>query len=230
MLSGFDGILIPGGFGERGVEGKVQAIRFARERGIPFFGICLGMQCAVIEYARNVCGLEKAHSSEFDKDTPHPVICLLDEQQNVTQMGGTMRLGGQVCQNETLEVGWHIMQQTQASRTQPWLADLPERFEVFQWHAHIYSKPPGAVVLAGNDCFSQQAFSLGNILGMQFHLEMTPELVEFLIDRFSSDIAEESVCVQQAAAIRANMDERMRCLHDTADAVYGRWLACVYGY
>jgi CTP synthase len=95
LLSGYDGILIPGGFGERGVEGKVQAIRYARERNVPFFGICLGMQCAVIEYARNVCGLEQAHSSEFDKDTPHPVICLLDEQRNVTQMGGTMRLGSQ---------------------------------------------------------------------------------------------------------------------------------------
>ncbi|MCC9599795.1 CTP synthase [Stieleria sp. JC731] len=95
LLSGYDGILIPGGFGERGVEGKVQAIRYARQRGIPFFGICLGMQCAVIEFARGICGLEKAHSSEFDKDTPDPVICLLDEQQNVTQMGGTMRLGSQ---------------------------------------------------------------------------------------------------------------------------------------
>jgi CTP synthase len=86
---------VPGGFGERGIEGKVQAIRFARERGIPFFGICLGMQCAVIEYGRQVVGLDDAHSSEFDKDTEHPVICLLDEQQNVTQMGGTMRLGTQ---------------------------------------------------------------------------------------------------------------------------------------
>jgi CTP synthase len=95
LLSGYHGILVPGGFGERGIEGKVQAIRFARERGIPFFGICLGMQCAVIEYARNVMQLEGAHSSEFDKDTKHPVICLLDEQQNVTQMGGTMRLGSQ---------------------------------------------------------------------------------------------------------------------------------------
>jgi len=95
LLSGFDGILVPGGFGERGIEGKVQAIRYARERGIPFFGICLGMQCAVIEYGRHVCGMESAHSSEFDKDTPDPVICLLDEQQNVTQMGGTMRLGSQ---------------------------------------------------------------------------------------------------------------------------------------
>ncbi len=95
LLSGYHGILVPGGFGERGVEGKVQAIRFARERGIPFFGICLGMQCAVIEYGRNVLGLDKAHSTEFDKNSPHPVICLLDEQQNVTQVGGTMRLGSQ---------------------------------------------------------------------------------------------------------------------------------------
>lgn len=95
LLSGFDGILVPGGFGERGVEGKVQAIRFARERKVPFFGICLGMQTAVIEYGRYVLGLEKAHSTEFDKDTPHPVICLLDEQQNVIDLGGTMRLGSQ---------------------------------------------------------------------------------------------------------------------------------------
>ncbi|MCL4126862.1 UNVERIFIED_CONTAM: hypothetical protein GTU68_003875 [Idotea baltica] len=95
LLSGYDGILVPGGFGERGIEGKVQAIRWARERKIPFFGICLGMQCAVIEYARHAAGLEGAHSTEFDKDAKHPVICLLDEQQNVTDMGGTMRLGAQ---------------------------------------------------------------------------------------------------------------------------------------
>ena len=93
LLSGYHGILVPGGFGERGIEGKVQAIRFARERGIPLFGICLGMQCAVIEYGRNVLGLDGAHSTEFDRNTPHPVICLLDEQRNVTQVGGTMRLG-----------------------------------------------------------------------------------------------------------------------------------------
>lgn len=96
LLSGYDGILVPGGFGERGIEGKVEAIRFARERKIPFFGICLGMQCAVIEFARNVAGLAGANSTEFDKDTPHPVICLLDEQRNITDKGGTMRLGAQV--------------------------------------------------------------------------------------------------------------------------------------
>jgi CTP synthase len=95
MLAGYDGILVPGGFGERGIEGKVAAIRYAREKGVPFFGICLGMQCAVIEFARNVCGLEGAHSTEFDKETRHPVICLLDEQKSITDKGGTMRLGAQ---------------------------------------------------------------------------------------------------------------------------------------
>jgi len=95
LLSGFDGLLVPGGFGERGIEGKVDAIRYARERGVPFLGICLGMQCAVVEFARNVCSLEGANSTEFDKDAPHPVICLLDEQKTITDKGGTMRLGVQ---------------------------------------------------------------------------------------------------------------------------------------
>ncbi|MBI3467718.1 MAG: CTP synthase [Planctomycetes bacterium] len=95
ILAGYDGILVPGGFGERGIEGKVEAICFARERGIPFFGICLGMQCAAIEFARNVVGLAGAHSTEFDRNTPHPVICLLDEQRQVIDKGGTMRLGAQ---------------------------------------------------------------------------------------------------------------------------------------
>jgi CTP synthase len=95
LLSGYDGILVPGGFGERGIEGKVMAIRYARTKGIPFFGLCLGMQCAVIEFGRNVCKLEGAHSTEFDKNSPHAVICLLDEQKTITDKGGTMRLGAQ---------------------------------------------------------------------------------------------------------------------------------------
>jgi CTP synthase len=97
LLAGYDGLLIPGGFGERGIDGKVEAIRWARERGVPFLGICLGMQCAVIEFARNVAGLERANSTEFDRESEHPVICLLDEQRNITQKGGTMRLGSEEC-------------------------------------------------------------------------------------------------------------------------------------
>ncbi len=95
FLSEVDGVLVPGGFGDRGIEGKVDAIRFAREQGIPLLGICLGMQCAVIEFARNVAGLEGANSMEFNPRTSHPVICLLDEQRTITDMGGTMRLGAQ---------------------------------------------------------------------------------------------------------------------------------------
>ncbi len=97
LLAGVNGVLVPGGFGERGIEGKVEAIRFARTRNIPFFGICLGMQCAVVEFGRHVLGLDHANSTEFDKNNPHPVICLLDEQKTITDKGGTMRLGAQPC-------------------------------------------------------------------------------------------------------------------------------------
>jgi len=92
-----DGLLIPGGFGERGTEGKISAIRHARENGVPFFGICLGMQMAVIEYARHVCGIEKAVSEEFDECASHPVIHLMNEQKGVTDKGATMRLGAWPC-------------------------------------------------------------------------------------------------------------------------------------
>ncbi len=95
-LAGLQGILIPGGFGDRGTEGKITAARYAREKGIPYFGVCLGMQIAVIEFARNVCGLKDATSTEFDKATPHPVISLMEEQKKVKQLGGTMRLGSWV--------------------------------------------------------------------------------------------------------------------------------------
>ena len=102
-----DAVLVPGGFGKRGVEGKIKAIRYARENAVPYLGICLGMQLAVIEYARHKAGLEGAHSTEFDADTPHPVIALISEWQDRdgkiekrdarSDLGGTMRLGGQEC-------------------------------------------------------------------------------------------------------------------------------------
>lgn len=108
LLANVRGILVPGGFGDRGIEGKIKAIRYAREHNIPFFGICLGMQLAAVEFARNVCGLKGAHSSEFDKDTPYPIIGLLKEwidykdntiqqRDENTDLGGTMRLGAYPC-------------------------------------------------------------------------------------------------------------------------------------
>ncbi|MBI5417465.1 CTP synthase [Candidatus Poribacteria bacterium] len=96
-LQNISGILVPGGFGERGVIGKIRTIQYVRENKIPYFGICLGMQCAVIEFARNVCGLTDAHSFEFNKQTAHPVINLLENQKNVENYGGTMRLGAYPC-------------------------------------------------------------------------------------------------------------------------------------
>jgi CTP synthase len=97
QLEGFDGILVPGGFGKRGVDGMLNAIRYARETGTPYFGICLGMQTACIEYARNVCGLKDANSGEFDPATPHRIIYKLRELTGVEEMGGTMRLGAWDC-------------------------------------------------------------------------------------------------------------------------------------
>lgn len=97
-LAGLDGILIPGGFGDRGTEGKIAAARFARENNIPYFGLCLGMQIAVIEYARNVANLEDANSTEFNPKTPHPVIDIMEDQKDLTTKGGNMRLGAWPCQ------------------------------------------------------------------------------------------------------------------------------------
>jgi CTP synthase len=96
-LADYDGLLVPGGFGPRGIEGMLEVIRWARENQLPFFGICLGLQCAVIEIARNACGLVGAHSYEFDEDAPHPVVGLMDSQRKITNKGGTMRLGAYPC-------------------------------------------------------------------------------------------------------------------------------------
>jgi CTP synthase len=92
------GILVAPGFGDRGIEGKIEAVNYAREKNIPFFGICLGMQCAVIEYARNVCLMEGANSTEFDLNTAFPVIDLMNDQRSIEQKGGTMRLGSYECE------------------------------------------------------------------------------------------------------------------------------------
>jgi CTP synthase len=127
LLSGVDGVLVPGGFGMRGIEGKIDAIRYARECEVPYFGICLGMQCAVIEFARNVLRLENANSTEFSADTAHPVICLLNDQKKVIDKGATMRLGAQVC---LLEPGSRAAECYDAER-------------VSERHRHRYEFNPG---------------------------------------------------------------------------------------
>jgi CTP synthase len=122
ILAGSNGVLVPGGFGVRGIEGKIKAIRYARERKIPFLGICLGMQSAVIEFARNVAHLKGANSTEFNKETAYPVISMLEEQKNIKEMGGTMRLGACPCK---------IKEETKAA------AAYREKV-IFERHRHRY--------------------------------------------------------------------------------------------
>ena len=107
-LSHLDGVLVAPGFGERGIEGKIDAIKYVRENGVPFLGICLGMQMAVIEFARNVLGLAKANSTEMDEKTPYPVISLMEEQKNVVNKGGTMRLGAWECKLNTDSIAFKV--------------------------------------------------------------------------------------------------------------------------
>lgn len=126
LLKGIDGIVVPGGFGYRGIEGKIAAIKHARENGVPFLGLCLGLQCAVIEFARNVCGLTEANSAEFDEKTSHPVIALLDEQRRVVQKGGTMRLGAYPC---------FLKPETK-------IAEIYKKHLVYERHRHRYEVNP----------------------------------------------------------------------------------------
>ena len=112
LLKGVSGILVPGGFGSRGIEGKIKAVKYARENKIPFLGLCLGMQCAVIEFSRNVCGLKAANSTEFNPQTKNPVICLLAEQKEVKDLGGTMRLGAYPCRIKRNTLAWRVYGKT----------------------------------------------------------------------------------------------------------------------
>jgi len=152
LLSGVDGILVPGGFGERGTEGKILAVQYARENDVPFFGICLGLHMAIIDFARNVCDLTGANSSELDSKTPHPVIDLMETQRNVSEKGGTMRLGAYPC---------HIADGTLAHKLYG-VADISER------HRHRYEV---------NNSYREQLAAKGLIFS---GLSPDNELVEML--------------------------------------------------
>ncbi len=159
LLEGMDGVLIPGGFGDRGIEGKIAAARYAREEGIPFLGLCLGMQIATIEFARNVCGLKGANSTEFDSKTPNPVICLMEEQENVENLGGSMRLGTSVTE---------LVPGTKA-------AELYGDSQVSERHRHRYEF---------NQKYRQQMEEAGLVIS-GFHKELNlAEIVEIPEHRF----------------------------------------------
>ncbi|MFH1842792.1 MAG: CTP synthase [bacterium] len=128
------GILVPGGFGDRGIQGKINAVRYARENRIPYFGICLGLHCAMIEFGRSLVGLDMANSSEFDPDTPHPVIHLMAEQRNVDEMGGTMRLGAYPCHLIPDSFAAHCYGETEISERHR------HRYEVNNQYRQVYEE------------------------------------------------------------------------------------------
>jgi CTP synthase len=151
-LSGFDGVLVPGGFGQRGVEGKISAISYARKNHIPFFGICLGLQCAVIEIARNVLGLEGANSAEFDENTPYAVVKILKEQKDIVYRGATMRLGSYEAD---------VVEGTLAF-------DLYKKTKISERHRHRYEMNPDFV----------NEFKKAGLNVSAYHKHFLPEIVE----------------------------------------------------
>ncbi|WP_254527978.1 CTP synthase [Natrinema gelatinilyticum] len=168
QLESVDGIIVPGGFGMRGSEGKIEAVRYARENDIPFLGLCLGFQMAVVEYARNVLGLDGAHSAEMDEDTPHPVIDILPEQYEVDDMGGTMRLGEHTTVIEPQTLAYDLYGDTSCSERHR------HRFEVNPGYFDRFEDEP--LVFSGTAGNRMEILELEThpfFLGTQFHPEYT---------------------------------------------------------
>lgn len=173
-LSKVDGILVPGGFGRRGVEGKILAVKYARENNVPFFGICLGMQIMTIEIARNVCGISEANSTEFDPKTSHPVISLLDDQKKVTMKGGTMRLGAQKVILKQNTTAYEAYKST----------------EIFERHRHRYEFNPEYIPIFEDNNVVFSGFSENGLVeiieypqnlwmvGVQFHPEFQSSIFQ----------------------------------------------------
>lgn len=133
-------------------------------------------------------------------------------------------LGGKVSSDYKLEVGWHHVETLTGEDDQTWFKNLPARFEVFQWHAHEFSLPPGATPLLTSRCTSCQAFSAGNMLAMQFHLEINANTVHSLTQQFAEDLKKPSDCVQQANEMCNQLDKHISHLHGIADSIYSNWL------
>ncbi|MBZ5524565.1 MAG: CTP synthase [Acidobacteriia bacterium] len=175
QLEGFDGILVPGGFGKRGIEGMLNAIRYARENKIPYFGICLGMQTACIEYARNVCGLEDADSSEFNPSTPHRVIYKLRELRGIDELGGTMRLGAWTCKLDPNSIAARAYGMTEISERHRHRYEFNREYEAILTGAglHITGTTPDGTYVEIVEIPDHPYF-----LGCQFHPEFKSKPLE----------------------------------------------------
>lgn len=169
-LQDVQGVLIPGGFGDRGIEGKIRATQYAREQGIPFFGICLGMQVAMIEYARHVLGLPQAHSAEIDPHTPDAVIDLMPEQQTVANKGGTMRLGNYPCVLQTGSIAW------QSYGTEHIVERHRHRYECNNTYRDVYEQQGMQISGTSPDGLLVEVIELSGhpwFVAVQFHPEFT---------------------------------------------------------
>ena len=169
VFAELDGVLVAPGFGERGIEGKIAAIRYVREHGIPFFGICLGMQCAVVEYARNVLGLEGAASTEWNPKTPHPVIDMMEDQKKITMKGGTMRLGAYPCELKKGSKAAHVYGKTKISERHR------HRFEFNSHYAEAFEKAGMVPTGINPDTGLVEIMELKGhpwFVGVQFHPEL----------------------------------------------------------
>ena len=178
VMKEVDGIIVPGGFGKTGIEGKIMAIQYARENNIPFLGLCLGLQLAVVEFARNVCGLKDANSTEIDPDTPYPVIDLLPEQKEIlkkSKYGATMRLGGQLVKIKTGTLAYRLYKRTEVvERFRHRYEINPEYVDVLEAHGFVFSgmTPDGRIMQIGE--IPANRFFIGS----QFHPEFTSRVLK----------------------------------------------------
>jgi len=210
--------------------------KFLESRGVPYEIACIGKGTHVPDSLKNVSGLVFMGGPG---DVNSPVGWMREEEAMIRKaakygtpvmgvcLGAQMiskALGGNVSSDYNLEVGWHHVEAVEGAQGQSWLNGLPSRFEVFQWHAHEFSLPPDATPLLTSRCTRCQAFSAGNMLAMQFHLEINIDTVPRLTWQYAGDINEPSDCVQTADELCSQLDERVSRLRNVADSIYSNWL------
>jgi len=209
---------------------------FLENQGVPFEIACIGEGTQVPNSLDDVSGLIFMGGPG---DVNSPVDWMRQEEALIRQaadygtpvmgvcLGGQMiakAMGGTVSSDFRLEVGWHQVRSVSVDHDQSWFRKLPTEFQVFQWHAHDFTLPPGAIPLLTSECTPCQAFSIGNMLAMQFHLEISAATVRGLTREFAGDLEESSTCVQQADELCRNLDVRINELHHVANLIYSGWL------
>jgi GMP synthase (glutamine-hydrolysing) len=209
---------------------------FLENQGVPFEIACIGEGAQVPDSLDDVSGLIFMGGPG---DVNSPVGWMRQEEALIRQaaeygtpvmgvcLGGQMiakAMSGAVSSDHRLEVGWHRVRSVSVDHDHSWFKELPAEFQVFQWHAHDFTPPPGATPLLTSECTPCQAFSIGNMLAMQFHLEISANTVRGLTQEFAGDLKESSTCVQRADELCRDLDVRINELHHIANLIYSGWL------